>query len=413
MTKRIAVFQEELGSGVTPSMPKLRVPFFIDGRNIRFGAQGAEVTSPWFRLIDKLQKDPVRGMIALNIGGQKIAFWGTHRHLFKWNGEAKEAEEVGADFKGQKTGTPTVPASVWTFANQGLVTVGTNGTDAPQKSLGGNPFIAYTGLEERYGTVGMLRAFGSRFVAFDLETLGPDVVAWSDETDLDQWVPGVGNSSGQLPITDANGAIVAAESLGPSGILFYTQGSIHNLFFAGSVFIIGQKKVIDGMGAASRQAVVPVGQQHYVFDAAGIYVTDGRTFKFIDEPVIRKHIYGQLNFDQISHVFGWHNRSYSEIQWFYPTKNLGMEGVGYNYGNGSWTLYPYELTSALGIGVFTFPIACNSFGSIFDLDPNFPGGGVDLTGTHLQLNPEARLLTGYGTFGYGQVGYGGRLIPDG
>jgi hypothetical protein len=289
----------------------------------------------------------------------------------------------------------------------------TNGIDAPQRSQSGGPFENLDGLESEYDTVRVLRPFGSRIVAFDLGTLGVDVIAWSDNVDLNQWTPGPGNSAGFLPVVDAVGGIVAAESLGPSGMLFYSQGSIHNLIPAGSVLILGQRRVIEGFGAVSQQAVVPVGQIHYVFDSAGIYRTDGRSAAFIDEPVIRKHIFGNLDFNKISHVHGWHNRSFSEVQWYYPTLNLGMEGVGYNYLNNSWTLYPYELTAAIGIGVFTFPIAANSFGSIFDADPNFPGGGVDLTGTHLDLDPEANLKTGYGSFGYGTVGYGGRFIPDG
>ena len=425
MTKKIATFQKELGSGITPSMPELRVPFFIDGQNIRFGAQGAEVTSPWYRLLNKLTKDPVRGMFAAAVNEKKMLFWGTYSDLFIWDGVANTAEQAGIGFDGVEPGTALQEVTVWTFAKLGQLVVATNNRDAPQKSVGGTKFKVFEGLENEYSRARILRPFGDRFVAFGLgksvgrgqtagrsSIVGDDVFAWSDNSNVEDWEPTRQNTAGFLEVADAAGPILAAEALGPSGMLFYTGGSIHNLISAGSVFILGQRRVLEGIGAASRLSVVPVGQKHYVFDASGIYVTDGREFYYIDDPAIRKHIYSKLNLEQISHVFGWHNRSAREVQWFYPTADLGMEGIGYNYGNGAWSLYPYELTSAVGIGVHNFPIAGNSFGSIFDADPNFLGGGTEF-GSALITDPDFRLRTGYGTFGYGQLGFGGIFSEEG
>ena len=415
MTNRLAVFQAEIGSGITPSMPKLRAPFFLSGRNVRFGPWGVEVTSPWFRVVNKLSPDPVRGMHAINIGSNRVLFWGTHENLYKWDGVSADATEVGSGFSGVKTGTAPVPATVWSMAGEGEIVVATDNISPPQKSVAGGAFAVYAGFEDQYVRGNIFRAVGQYLVALDVGGAvgGVDVIAWHDAFNIEDWLPTENNTAGWIQAKDATGRIVAAEHLGTTGLLFYTQGSVHILIPAGGTRVFGQRKILSNVGAASKQAVVPVRQQHFVFDQEGIYVTDGREVKYIDDAAVRKFIYGNLDYDRISHVHGWHNQAHTEVQWFYPTKNLGMEGVGFNYVNNAWSLFPFELTSALPAGVFKAPIAGNSFGSIFETDPNFLGGGVNMTGTHLETAAVARLKTGYGTFGYGTVGYGGRNIPDG
>jgi hypothetical protein len=74
---------------------------------------------------------------------------------------------------------------------------------------------------------------------------------------------------------------------------------------------------------------------------------------------VKDYIFNDFNYLQGYKVYAGHNHAFSEVTWFYPSKN-SLENdryVTYNYGEQVWSLGQIERTAWLDMGRGSYPVA--------------------------------------------------------
>jgi hypothetical protein len=184
-------------------------------------------------------------------------------------------------------------------------------------------------------------------------------VDWSHESDPDTWVPDVANSAGGQFIRDLDSDIIAACPLGPD-FAIYSNDSMVLQRYVGSPFYFGFEQAIDGIGAVSDSAILSVGNKNYGMSTKGFFVTDGISFRYIDNPQINKYVQGLFDATQGRLVVGLHDEQLECVKWWFPGSEGAIYGVGFFYnaagGAGSWTILDQPVTAAASKKVFTTAI---------------------------------------------------------
>lgn len=421
MSQKLVDAGEELSTGLHPSLPADRIPFWEDGSNVFWRDGGIEAIPGQLLLCDKLEAGPGVGLIEAeltnNAGGrQKTAFWGNQTKLFRY----REGDLLAVDVSRTVGGAYGTGASMdqttlklayrWSFAQWGEWITGTNGLDTPQiyKATDGPPqkFANMTGLN--FTRAEIFRRLSVYLVAMNTD-LGADTINWCDEDDLTVWTPSQGNSAGVLPLRNLNSPIMAAEDLGENALGIYGRDQLWLASYVGPPNIIGARHVLDGVGAWGKGAVCAIGRNHYGWGPKGIFRTNGVDVEYIDTPSLRRSLRGTFDEGQSSKVIAWPWTKYDTVVFSYPI--VGSQGTFnvlsamFNYANGTWWKGGFGRQAGTGGQVFNDPITVDSNGNIFMLSEEAPPALV--AEGPIIMNGNATILAGLGETGMGQLGLGG------
>jgi len=161
--------------------------------------------------------------------------------------------------------------------------------------------------------------------------------------------------------------------------MVYSAESSALITHRGAPFIFGYRHALSGIGAISKHSIIPVGRRHYGWGPDGIFQTDGTSFQFIDTPV-RQWIRDNLNTNQSSKIWGYHEESDTEVIWDLPTgaNTEPSESIGFNYTNGAWSHYDYARTASIPRAVWGGSVRATADGGVF-----VHGSGVNANGAAL------------------------------
>ena len=333
-------------SGLHPSGNPLDAPLWRDGRNVIFKAGGPERIKGWTgagSLSTVTGANQLRGhMLALQgTDGVQRLFFGDHDTL--WRSDAFGNENtLKSGLSGQVNETSSAPATAWSMARFGNHAYMTNGVDTPQVWTSGGSSADINASAP--STAEIVVTTDAYVILMDTSN-GLDQVEWCDTDDPTTWTASSSNNAGSLTMRNLQGGIKAAVNFGEQ-IAVFGKDQLYMVFpNPGSVF--GYRPVLQGIGAVSKMAVVNANNLLYGVSDGGIWVSDGRSYQYIDRP-IRQFLDEQWNTDQKTKTWAAYDSDEQQVLFGIPTS--GGEPtltLSYRPENQTWSIYDYGRTAVV------------------------------------------------------------------
>jgi len=228
--------------------------------------------------------------------------------------------------------------------------------------------------------------FGTETTIGTPSTQDPMFIRFSDQEDIEDYVPNSTNTAGTFRID--NGSTIVAAVKGKDYMLILTDEAAYTMQFVGPPFTFSIRQVGTNCGCIGQHAAVFVdGAVYWMGDSGNFFVFDG-TVKALPSSV-DDFVFTTtgdslgINFVQGDTVFAGHNSLYTEINWFYSKAGSTQidRVVTYNYGLQSWTTGTLARTTYEDAHVFDNPTATKY---ISTLTPNTPTiNGVSNGGSYV------------------------------
>jgi len=177
----------------------------------------------------------------------------------------------------------------------------------------------------------------------------------SQENPLD-WFPTATNTAGDLRLGGGSTFVQAVET--KQQILVFTNKSLHGMKFIGPPFTFGLQELSKNTTIMSPSSAVAVEDSVFWMGVDTFYVYSGG--QTIQLPcTVKDKVFLDFNFEERDKVHVGVNSEFSELLWFYPTKDSTEIDayVAYNYSEKVWYYGTLARQAWLDRGIRTLPIA--------------------------------------------------------
>jgi len=211
---------------------------------------------------------------------------------------------------------------------------------------------------------------GSRTGAVD-----PMFIAWSDQENAAQWEPLSTNTAGSFRLSAGSqivGAIRARQET-----LVWTDTSLYSMTFIGQPFTFGVNLVNEGVGLIGPNAAINTPKGIFWMDKKGFYTYNGAVQ---DIPcTVQDYVFSELNDGQAFQVFGFLNKEFDEVGWFYPVsgETVISKYVVFNYEENVWSIGELNRTAWVDEGIFDAPIGAYTTSDVGYLYNHETGNDAD------------------------------------
>jgi hypothetical protein len=193
------------------------------------------------------------------------------------------------------------------------------------------------------------------------------LVRWSDQEDLESWIPDTDNVSGEYLL--ARGSRIVGALPGRGQNLIWTDDALYTMRFVGTTSDVFRFDLAGtGCGLIGKNAAIE--HQGMVFWWARngqFYIFQGGEPKVIPSTVSRA-AWANLSASQGEKIYAAVNSEFNEIWWFYPDTRDGNECsryVCYNWADGIWMTGKLPRTAWISAGVYAHPIGFGADGKIY------------------------------------------------
>lgn len=247
--------------------------------------------------------------------------------------------------------TNILPASVWSLDTWGEYLVGTMGEVIYQWVL--NTSIVAQPLTNAPDAAAILVTDERIMMALGSDG-DPRAVDWCDAEDNTDWTPSATNLAGGKRL-QTNGGLLAGRRVNGANLL-WTDVDVHRASYVGLPFVYAFERLETGCGVVSKGAVaVGANGRAYWFGDNGFWTYNG----YVDDlPCdVQDYVFSDLNRTQISKVTAWHNSTWGEIWWHYPSADSDENDryVKFNYREGHWNIGELVRLSGADKGVLQYP----------------------------------------------------------
>ena len=192
-------------------------------------------------------------------------------------------------------------------------------------------------------------------------SIDPLLIAFSDQENAAEWEPRSTNTAGSLRCSAGSeiiGGIRARQET-----LIWTDVALYSLQFIGTPLTFGLNLVNEG--------VTLIGPNCAVNTPAGIFWMDRKGFYRYAGTVqsvpctVQSYVYDDFNQSQSYQFFGYVNKEFDEVGWFYCSSSSDSidRYVTYNYDENSWAIGQLSRTAWVDEGIFANPIAAGKSSS--------------------------------------------------
>ena len=183
----------------------------------------------------------------------------------------------------------------------------------------------------------------------------PMFIAWSDQENAADWEPKATNTAGSLRISSGSDIIGGVSSR--EEILVWTDISMYSMSYIGPPFTFGINLINQGVGLIGPKAAVNTPDGVYWMDRKGFYKYDG-SIELVPCSV-HYYVFSDFNQGQSFKTFGFLNKQFNEVGWFYVSGDSTEidRYVVYNYGEATWTIGKLARYAWLDEGLSTYPRA--------------------------------------------------------
>ena len=211
---------------------------------------------------------------------------------------------------------------------------------------------------------------GSRTGAVD-----PMFIAWSDQENAAQWEPLSTNTAGSFRLSAGSqivGAIRARQET-----LVWTDTSLYSMTFIGQPFTFGVNLVNEGVGLIGPNAAINTPKGIFWMDKKGFYTYNGAVQDI--SCTVQDYVFSELNDGQAFQVFGFLNKEFDEVGWFYPVsgETVISKYVVFNYEENVWSIGELNRTAWVDEGIFDAPIGAYTTSDVGYLYNHETGNDAD------------------------------------
>lgn len=185
--------------------------------------------------------------------------------------------------------------------------------------------------------------------------LDPMQIRWSDQESYTQWQPQTTNQAGDYRLSHGSEIVAALQTR--QEINVWTDAAIYAMQYLGPPFVWGFTLLADNISIASPNAMATASGVVYWMGVDKFYVYSGRVETLPCS--VRTYIYDDINRDQLAQVYAGTNEGYSEVWWFYCSKNSNIidRYVIFNYLDRVWYYGTMNRTAWLDSPLRQFPVA--------------------------------------------------------
>ena len=229
----------------------------------------------------------------------------------------------------------------------------------------------------------------------------PMQIRWSDLANALSWTPSRTNSAGGQRL--ASGSYIVGWVVTFQETLIWTDTSLYAMDF-NSTYVFSFRLITNTVSLISPNAAISNGNSVFWMDTNSFWTYNGSVSELPSS--LKSFVFGNLNRTQSWKVFAGHNHNFSEVWWFYPSKNSKEVDsyVLYNYLDQTWSHGTLARTAWLDIGRIPNPIAIDPNGYLY-----FHESGTDANGSPLSSHIES---TDIDLNGGDQYLFLQRVIPD-
>lgn len=224
----------------------------------------------------------------------------------------------------------------WRFAQQGNVTVASNGADTVQASVSSGAFSCIGGAP----IASIVETVGKFVFALNISS-DTSKVQWSALGDYTSWGASIATQAGSDTLTSTSGGITAGRKFGNS-IIVYKSRSMYLGVYVGPPNIWQFELIPGTAGALSQEAVVSIGTpddpKHIFMGYDDFYLFDGARPVPIGTNRVKETIFNQLLQSRSSVSQAVHDRQNNRVYFYYAStdSNLPDKCVVYNYRTDRW-----------------------------------------------------------------------------
>ena len=225
--------------------------------------------------------------------------------------------------------------------------------------------------------------FGTETTIGDTTTQDDMFIRFSDQEDINTYVPTATNTAGTQRLAD--GSQIRGAIRGRDAIYVWTDTSLFTQRFVGQPFTFAFAQVGTNCGLVGQNACVEVDGSAYWMSENGFFRYAGKLESL--RCLVEDHVYNDINLESGNQmVSAGLNNLFGEVIWFYPSSSSSVVNkmVAYNYFDSSlqrpvWTVGSLARTMWQDSAVFGSPHATEysaSVDSSFDVVGNTEGSTI-------------------------------------
>jgi hypothetical protein len=216
-------------------------------------------------------------------------------------------------------------------------------------------------------------------------TSDPLLVAFSDQENPAEWFPTSTNTSGSLRCSAGSQIIGGLRARQET--LIWTDVALYSLQFIGPPLTFGLNLINEGVSLVGPNAAVNTPAGVFWMDKKGFYQYQGSV-----TPVpcsVRSYVFDDINEGQSFQFFGFLNKQFDEVGWFYcsAATNVIDRYVTYNYVERTWAIGNLSRTAWLDEGLESFPRAAGKSSDtsyIFSHETGFDDDGSPMDNVFIE-----------------------------
>jgi hypothetical protein len=199
-------------------------------------------------------------------------------------------------------------------------------------------------------------AFGcSDFGAYGTAEFDPLLIRWSAQEDYLDWTPVATNQAGSYRLSHGSEIIGALQTR--QEILVWTNAAIYSMQYLGPPSTYGFTLLADNISITSPNAMVTASGAVFWMGVDKFYIYSGRVDTL--PSTVRSYIFNDINRTQEAQFFAGTNEGFSEIWWYYCSKESDVidRYVIYNYLEQTWYYGNLTRTAWLDSPIRQYPQA--------------------------------------------------------
>ena len=237
-------------------------------------------------------------------------------------------------------------------------------------------------------------------------SVDPLLIAFSSQESLTEWEPTATNTAGDIRLS--SGSQIVGGLRARQEILVWTDTSLYSMQFIGAPFTFGVNLINENVGMISPNAAINAPDGVYWMARDGFYKYSGAVQRV--NCSVLNYVLDDLNTTQSFKIFGFSNKEFNEIGWFYPSGSSDDidRYVVYNYLENVWSIGELSRTAWLDEGIFDNPLATEGSGNSSILYNQEDGSDADGTPMDNVFIESGDIDIDEGE----QFGFVSRIIPD-
>ena len=186
-------------------------------------------------------------------------------------------------------------------------------------------------------------------------SVDPMFICWSDQENATQWEPTLSNTAGSFRLSA--GSSIVGGLRARQETLVWTDMSLYSMTFIGSPYVFSTNLVNEGVGLIGPKASINAPNGVFWMDLKGFYFYNGSVSALPSS--VHDYVFSDINLVQSYKVFGFLNKAFDEIGWFYCSGSSTEidRYVLYNYVEQTWSIGQLARHSWLDEGVEDYPRA--------------------------------------------------------